>query len=68
VESLKGWIDFLKDERGDALQATLIAALLLGGFYAVWRFFIKEPFFNAGQAQGEWIRDGYEQADQVPGN
>lgn len=65
---MKGLIKFIRDERGDALQTTLVAALLLGGFYAIWNFFIKDPFYNAGQAQGEWIRDGYEQADEAPGN
>lgn len=65
---MKALINFLKDECGGTLETIMIGALLLGGFYAVWRFFIQDPFYNAGQAQGEWIKNGYEQADQAPGN
>lgn len=61
---MKSIVKFIKDERGDALQTVLVASLLLGGFYAIWTFIIKDRFYESANKQAEWIQDGYEQGGQ----
>lgn len=50
--------EFLLDRRGGALEKVLIWALILGGFYAIWVNFLRDPFRGTAEETGNIMSDG----------